>query len=360
MDDEAFFAQTLAEGLSVEFPNCSIHDARDGREALTCLERHPIDVLITDLKMPRYDGFSLLAELISRKIHVPTIVLSAFGSPENSLQAERLGALAILDKPIELDEVVRVVKRAFSARQAGSLQGVTLAGFLQLLELERRSCMINVNVFGVLSRIFVQDGAVKGAWSGERRGEDAFCHILGCPDATAIELSHLPTEIESTIDAPLSALLLDAARREDEGRRDKIPVIETLSIGNHPTTRKQAFMADINVSVTRAKQIQGAIGAALVDFETGMCLGAQGDGRLNLELAAAGNAEVVRAKHRVMADLGISGGIQDILITLEEQLHLIRPIPRTNLFFYLAIDKRLGNLAIARHKLAEVEGTVKV
>ncbi|MFV8751708.1 hypothetical protein ACNOYE_14280 [Nannocystaceae bacterium ST9] len=105
-------------------------------------------------------------------------------------------------------------------------------------------------------------------------------------------------------------------------------------------------------------EITGVLGAALVDHESGMCLGAVGTG-INLEIAAAGNMEVVRAKLRVMKDLGIKGEIEDILITLTSQYHIIRPVS-ASLFLYLAIDRKQGNLALARHKMASVGAEVLV
>ncbi len=104
--------------------------------------------------------------------------------------------------------------------------------------------------------------------------------------------------------------------------------------------------------------IAGFLGAALVDHESGMALGTIGGG-LNLEVAAAGNTEVVRAKLRVMEQLGIDGGIEDILITLTHQLHLIRPIGET-LFLYIAIDRKQGNLGMARHIMASAASSIKV
>lgn len=97
-------------------------------------------------------------------------------------------------------------------------------------------------------------------------------------------------------------------------------------------------------------EITGVLGVALVDYESGMCLGTIGSG-IDLEIAAAGNMEVVRAKMKVMRDLAIEGGIEDMLITLKDQYHIIRPIG-TALFLYLAIDRKLGNLALSRRKLA--------
>lgn len=104
--------------------------------------------------------------------------------------------------------------------------------------------------------------------------------------------------------------------------------------------------------------VSGSIAAALVDYESGMCLGSEGTG-LNVEVAAAGNMEVMKAKARVMKDLGIEGGIEDILITLEPQYHIIHPIG-TSMFLYLAIDRKQGNLAMARHKLNAAAESVRL
>lgn len=120
-------------------------------------------------------------------------------------------------------------------------------------------------------------------------------------------------------------------------------------------------MSNVNESMEKAMSISGAVGAALVDYESGMTLATIGGGeRLNLEVAAAGNTEVVRAKMRVMSELGIQGGIHDILITLEKEYHLIRPLKATTLFLYLAVDREQGNLALARHKISDIESKLEL
>ena len=116
-----------------------------------------------------------------------------------------------------------------------------------------------------------------------------------------------------------------------------------------------------NVQSTLKKlesDITGFLGAALVDHDSGMALGTVGSG-LNLEVAAAGNTDVIRAKLRVMEQLDIDGSIEDILITLSGQLHLIRPIGKT-LFLYIAIDRKQGNLGMARHIMATAAANIKV
>ncbi|HEX4954052.1 MAG TPA: roadblock/LC7 domain-containing protein [Thermoanaerobaculia bacterium] len=107
----------------------------------------------------------------------------------------------------------------------------------------------------------------------------------------------------------------------------------------------------------KLSELDGYVGACVVDSNSGMMLGTHGGGNaINLEVAAAGNTEVVRAKRKTMKSLGLNDAIEDILITLGKQYHLIRPLAiRDGLFFYLVLDKSRSNLAMGRHALAAAE-----
>ncbi|HLK75166.1 MAG TPA: hypothetical protein VKU77_16125 [Streptosporangiaceae bacterium] len=122
---------------------------------------------------------------------------------------------------------------------------------------------------------------------------------------------------------------------------------------------------NIETALKEAMSIEGALGVALVDWESGMPLGTLGGGKyLNLELAAAGNTEVVRAKMRTMQSLNLNDTIEDILITLSKQYHLIRLLGNADgaqsLFLYLALDRTKANLALARHHLKRIEADLDI
>ena len=114
-------------------------------------------------------------------------------------------------------------------------------------------------------------------------------------------------------------------------------------------------MANLNESLQDLMSLDGALCAAVVDYNSGMMLGSIGSG-VDLELAAAGNTEVVRAKMKTMKALGLNDAIEDILITLGKQYHIIRPMTeRAGVFVYVVLDKAKASLALARIKTAEVE-----
>ncbi|MDQ4116843.1 MAG: hypothetical protein M3235_07735 [Actinomycetota bacterium] len=118
-------------------------------------------------------------------------------------------------------------------------------------------------------------------------------------------------------------------------------------------------MNNVEHSLDMAANIKGAFAVAIVDFDSGMTLGSRGGSpEFDLDVAAPGNSDVVRTKLDVMQKLGLRETIEDILITLDSQYHLIRIIRGNsdeNLFFYLVLNRAQANLAMARRDLRVIE-----
>jgi predicted regulator of Ras-like GTPase activity (Roadblock/LC7/MglB family) len=111
-----------------------------------------------------------------------------------------------------------------------------------------------------------------------------------------------------------------------------------------------------NFSLESLRHIDGYVASALVDCDSGMLMAGDKNNDIDLDLAAAGNAEVVRAKRKVAESLKLNDTIEDILISLERQYHLIRPLESNkNVFLYVIIDRQKSNLAMARHHLKGFE-----
>ena len=114
------------------------------------------------------------------------------------------------------------------------------------------------------------------------------------------------------------------------------------------------------IDIKGLNEIAGFIGGCLVDSETGLMMASEGgNGQIDLDAAAAGNTEVVKAKRNAMKLLGLKDSIEDILITLGKQYHLIRPMEKTpTVFLYVALDRKAANLGMARVQVKGVEQTL--
>jgi len=109
------------------------------------------------------------------------------------------------------------------------------------------------------------------------------------------------------------------------------------------------------ISLESLRSIDGYIASALVDIDSGMLMAGDGAG-VNLEVAAAGNTEVIRAKRKVANALNLNDTIEDMLISLTKQYHLIRPLESNQkVFLYVVLDRAKSNLAMARHELRTFE-----
>lgn len=116
----------------------------------------------------------------------------------------------------------------------------------------------------------------------------------------------------------------------------------------------------MSTDISAICDVQGFIGACLVDSESGMMLEShRGDSGFDIDAAAAANSEMMQAKSAAMKALGLSHGIGDVLITLGGQYHLIRPLARNaTVFLFVALDRKTANLGMARLAVKKVEATV--
>jgi len=130
VDDDAAITTVLGSLLKQE--GLSVLTAVSGAEALTLLEKHPVDVMVTDLRMPGLDGMTLLRRAVHGWSDVPVIVLSAHGTVALAVDAMKAGAADFLTKPFDRDEVLFVVKKALATTEQLDAAGVTAAPFSPL------------------------------------------------------------------------------------------------------------------------------------------------------------------------------------------------------------------------------------
>ena len=347
VEDDEFVRLALTRALN-RTGVFAVTPAEHGERALEVLGEHQVDAILTDLQMPVMDGLTLLGHLLERGVRTPVAVMTGQRiTPELAEQLQRFGIAATFTKPVELSALADELQRSLSPTTVGRITGVTLFGFLQLLEVERKTALIVVHSGNEEGRLYFDSGALVHAESRRLRGLAAVNDVVGWPDPR-LEIFYRRTARDRTIDQPLQQVLMEAARLLDERGRG----LERVDEGRPVAPQRP----DLQEALDEAMEIDGALGVALVDGASGMSLGvAGGSAGLNVELAAAGAADFVRAKLRVMAALGTQDTLEDVMITLGKQYHLIRFVgSELKVFLYLVLDREGANLGMARHRLAVI------
>lgn len=130
VDDEEPFLLSLVDALAPHAARFRVMTALSGTAAIALAERAQVDLLVTDLKMPGMNGFQLLWRFAADHPHVPVIVMTAFNSPEIERALADFSPVAVLEKPLDLEELVGALSKALredEKRNGAGLPVVTLA-----------------------------------------------------------------------------------------------------------------------------------------------------------------------------------------------------------------------------------------
>ncbi len=186
----------------------------NGLAALETLRKRPFEVVVTDLLMPVMDGFELIAALSFEFPNLPVIVATAL-EMRSLERLSGIGSFRVLRKPFELDALGTAIDMEIEAVKHGAIFGVTLASFLQLVEVERKSCTLRVVADGEVGYLFFVEGALIDAEIGDETGLKAANRIV-VMNRPEIQITPQTGTRRNVINLPLSNLLLEAFRLKDE------------------------------------------------------------------------------------------------------------------------------------------------
>lgn len=217
VDDEERLLTSIEAGLEAYREEFSVSTAGNGQEALKVIENKNVDLVVTDLRMPTMDGFELLACLSSGYPFMPSIVMTAFATPEIEERLNMAGTLKLLEKPIDIEKLAESIRAGLKQDgDEGALAGFSLANFLQLLSMEQKTCLLNITGQGLKGHIYLDKGEIHAAVADGLKGEEALYRMLGV-DHVNIAFQKLPKrKIPRMIDTPLMSLLIEGMRIRDE------------------------------------------------------------------------------------------------------------------------------------------------
>ena len=223
VEDESFLRTSMVRGLS-RLDGVDVEDADSVDAALKAIDKHPPDLIISDIDMPERTGIEMLGELAKRGLRVPIIFVSAYLKAYGTM-IPRHADIDVMEKPVGLDEIRdRIMTRLGSTTDDAA--PFSVVDFLQLAGMGRRTLKIEVGwPDGSAGEIIVKEGQAWHACLGELVGPEAFARIAWLPNARVHCRTMLSNPPARNLDGSVEALLMSSAKILDESSRKVDPEV---------------------------------------------------------------------------------------------------------------------------------------
>lgn len=269
VDDEKNLLASLRDGFSDRADEFTIYTAENGAKATVILKSLPIDLVITDLRMPVMDGFELLAYMSKYHPDIATIVMTAhLNTPAIEDKLKHFSVSHCIQKPFELDDLASAIMSELRPAASGHTQGLALPDFLQLIASEERTCALSVEFGEERGAFFFNQGELIDAETGSLQGNDALYHMASWSQVK-IDIAPDVARKEKKVRGSLTELLTEGRRRLDtqkqeapraaEARPSAPPAHQNAAVKDpFPETRKERMTASGTIDV-KGKSKEGSM-----------------------------------------------------------------------------------------------------
>lgn len=355
VDDEESMVFGIQDYLS-SYAQCLGATSYD--EAISALEEdNDIFVVISDIRMPDKDGFDLLMWLRENRPQVKVIMITAYGSPSVRSLAKRKGAVRYLEKPLDLEQLLQVVRQIVEHKEpsVAFLQDMGLADVLQFLSFANKAVRVQVvNPEGEEGEIGLNGERILWIRSGMKEGEEAFYEIMSWENGN-FEVLPLENEtelsMEATLPFPLSFLLIEDARRKDEA----VVTTEKEKEEAKPAPSDLEHVAGIDLTkelVAWQTGIAGFVASALTNMDGTYIAGTSNLPDKDLSEPAAYCAKAVKAIVETL-NTTKTGHYREVLITTDTHYVIWRKLT-DDIFLSLTVTIDEGNLGTARLQMDQL------
>ncbi|HKO46190.1 MAG TPA: response regulator [Polyangiaceae bacterium] len=337
VDDDELQARALARAFSRLRPDLTLLTASSGAEATRLMQEPGIDLVLTDLQMPEMDGFQLVAWILGNFPDVTVFTMSAFGTEQTASRLDGLGGIEYFTKPLDAKLALARLTDALDQSVRGHVQNVSLASFLQLMEMERKTCNLSIRSDDKVGVLVVRKGVLIDARSGDLSGEEAAISIIAWPNSS-IMISRHGESGPAVIQKSLGFIVMEAMRVQDEAARNAAPSNDgnaSIFPGTRRSWRPNVTLPESSLPpaypsllpATRDLGLpSGASALVIVETATGTVLHfAAKEGCPVAELARSA-ALVVRHQVNTLRRCDENEGIEELVLSTSSYCDVIRPI----------------------------------
>lgn len=354
VEDDVEQARQMTRMFSKLRPDLTILTANNGAEATRLMSERGADAVLTDLRMPEMDGFALLTWMHDSAPDVPVFTMSGYGDRGTLQRLNELGASDHFAKPLDPLAVLTRLTETLAESVSGHIQNVSLASFLQLLEMERKTCTLSVACDGRVGTLQVRQGALVAAHTGDLTGQAAAIAIVAWP-FPSIEISPQCEVGCATIQAPLGFVLMEAMRVQDEKARSSPGHDAAEAVWSAPRrTWRPPSQWPRNLESNHASNEvglpSGARALALVDTATGRLLRSTAKPDCPIDELARLASQLLLQESAMLELCLETEGVEELVLSTSSRCDVIRPI-NAQAFALLVFAPEETNLMMARIEL---------
>jgi len=218
VDDEETLTWSMTKTLAKDTGKYEIIIANTGTDALHILEQGPIDVVVTDIRMPDINGLDLLSRIREKYPSTKVIIMTAYGSPEVYKEATRRGSYYYLEKPFEISDIRTIILKALKEKRGGFVGQVV---DLQLVDIIQMACLGKFSMSLAVSKgdeeglIYFKNGEIAHAEVGDLEGKEALYTMLDWNEGKFNSQMGISPPKETVTDR-WEHLLLEGMKRRDD------------------------------------------------------------------------------------------------------------------------------------------------
>ncbi|MFT3923873.1 MAG: DUF4388 domain-containing protein [Myxococcales bacterium] len=325
--------------------------------AMEELKSKPFEAAFVDVQLA--EAWRLLEWLQKEQPRLGRFVLLPEDTPELRQRAARLGVIACMVEPFDATDMLVQLTSGLAETCYGSLHNMNIPAFLQLLEIERKTCSLRIESAGRTGTMFVMRGELLEARFDGLTADTAAYVIIGWLTGD-VYVEHGCFAPERTIHRPISHVLMSALQYRDEAGRN-VPVefdgeemsfkrlqesLVPLKSELPPVPRLPSFLARLPKTMTL---FPGSLGLALVDAETGLTLACESKPPIDMSQWAESAASVLRQEYVTLAASQADAELMELVVSTQSCCELIKPLPkRPRCFALLLFDPDETNLVMAR------------
>lgn len=358
VEDDPEQVRALSRAFAKLRPDLTIETATNGVSATKVLSERSVDAVLTDLQMPEMDGFELLAWMHNNQPNVSVFTMSAYEVNGSAARLSGLGANDHFSKPLDERAVITRLGEALSQSVHGVVHNVSLASLLQLLEMERKSCALNVLCDDKTGVLCIEKGVLTAAQTGEMTGEAAAIAIIAWPNPS-IAITRRGQAGPPVIQSSLGFIVMEAMRIQDETARASGYSEKPGSVW--PTARRtwrptstpcdQAVLVAPLPPISAELALQsGTRALAVVETATGNLLSCTAREDCPVGELARLAAQLLLQEAATLELCNTDEGVEELVLSTSSRCDVIRPLSNGE-FALLIFAPEETNLVIARLEL---------